>query len=309
MRIADTNLTEAAFVPLASGQTIEVTVEMAALHDLTSGGDFDVVAQGAVPYALEGTTELTGDALSFLSKVKVNVDEAKAALVPRAINLEKRSALQSGCSSSQRTATVNALANCQRLASSAASAASSGNAAKFNEYFKSTTTSVRNTVAARLRAVASECGSSTSGATRYYCTDVYGYCESNVLAYTLPSQNVVVNCPLYYSALSALTTTCHAQDQATTTLHEMTHAPAVYSPGTLDNGYGYAAATRLSSSQAVNNADSYALYSNGMLMPLNSRLSCLVVGATADLHSSDLRRLLNACCLKRKMLPTSLTTG
>jgi len=45
------------------------------------------------------------------------------------------------------------------------------------------------------------------------------------LAYTIPSTNEIVNCPLYYSALPALTSTCHAQDQATTTLHEMTHAP------------------------------------------------------------------------------------
>ena len=60
-----------------------------------------------------------------------------------------------------------------------------------------------------------------------------------------------------------MTSQCHAQDRATTTLHEETHAPAVYSPGTQDNGYGYAAATALSSSRAVLNADSYALYANG----------------------------------------------
>jgi deuterolysin len=56
---------------------------------------------------------------------------------------------------------------------------------------------------------------------------------------------------------------CHAQDQATTTLHEFTHAPGVYSPGTEDNGYGYDAATALSADAALNNADSYALYANG----------------------------------------------
>lgn len=84
-----------------------------------------------------------------------------------------------------------------------------------------------------------------------------------MLAYTIPSQNIIVNCPIYYNALPALTSTCHRQDQATTTLHEMAHAPGVYSPGTQDNGYGYAAATALSSSRAVANADSYALYANG----------------------------------------------
>lgn len=54
-----------------------------------------------------------------------------------------------------------------------------------------------------------------------------------------------------------------AQDQATTVLHEFTHAPGVYAPGTDDHGYGYAASTALSASAALNNADSYALYANG----------------------------------------------
>jgi hypothetical protein len=38
-----------------------------------------------------------------------------------------------------------------------------------------------------------------------------------------------------------------------------------YSPGTGDNGYGYSAATSLTSAKAVLNADSYALYANGKL--------------------------------------------
>lgn len=43
----------------------------------------------------------------------------------------------------------------------------------------------------------------------------------------------------------------------------MAHAPAVYSPYCQDNAYGYAAAMRLTTAQAVLNADSYALYANG----------------------------------------------
>ena len=83
--------------------------------------------------------------------------------------------------------------------------------------------------------------------------------------YALPSMNLVVNCPIYFSRLTALSSTCHAQDQASTTLHEMAHAPAVYSPYCQDNGYGYAAATRLTSALTVLNAGSYALYANGEL--------------------------------------------
>jgi hypothetical protein len=86
----------------------------------------------------------------------------------------------------------------------------------------------------------------------------------------VPSANFITYCPIFFSDLPALASSCHAQDQATTVLHEETHAPGVYSPGTQDLGYGYAAATRLSASQALNNADTYALYANGKLPILQS---------------------------------------
>ena len=88
-------------------------------------------------------------------------------------------------------------------------------------------------------------------------------CSSNVLAYTVPSDSFISYCNLFFTALPALTSSCHGQDQATTALHEETHAGSVYSPGTDDLGYGYAAATRLTTAQALNNADSYALFANG----------------------------------------------
>lgn len=76
----------------------------------------------------------------------------------------------------------------------------------------------------------------------------------------------MVNCPLYFQELVPVTSTCHDQDQASTTLHEMTHAEGVLgSESTDDHAYGYAASTKLSASQAFNNADSYALYANGRL--------------------------------------------
>ncbi|KAI6898138.1 hypothetical protein KC318_g7755, partial [Hortaea werneckii] len=109
-----------------------------------------------------------------------------------------------------------------------------------------------------------DCGSTTGGSTRTFCSDIYGGCSSNVLAYTLPAYNYIAYCPLFFNYLPALTGQCHAQDQATTVLHEETHAPGVYRPGTQDNGYGYSAATSLSASAALNNADSYALYANAI---------------------------------------------
>lgn len=250
---------------------------MATVHDLSTGGTFKVASYGAIPYTEANSTTLTmGQALVYNSnQLEVTVDGKQASKVKRALpSLDERTVVQSGCTGTKRTNTLSALSYCKQLATAASTAATSGSATKFNEYFKSTSTTVRNTVSARFAAVATECGSSTSGKTTQYCTDVYGACDSNTLAYTLPSQNLVVNCGIYFSDLPVLSGTCHAQDMATTTLHEYTHAPGVYSPGTEDNGYGYAAATSLSSANAVANADSYALYANGMCKPFSLQ-SCL----------------------------------
>ncbi|EKG20509.1 Peptidase M35 deuterolysin [Macrophomina phaseolina MS6] len=263
LRTLTTGLSDDAFQSLAAGETIEVTFDVGTTHNLSSGGAFDLLSQGAIPYAEADSTEITG-ALSYISnKITANINGAEAEKVRRDFSAKvKRTALQSDCTSSRGTATRTALTNCRSLALRASSAAVSGSSTKFSEYFKTTSSSTRSAVAATFSRAAAECGSTTGGASDYYCTDVYGYCESNVLAYTIPSQAIMVNCPLYYSALPALSSTCHAQDQATTTLHESTHLTSVQ--GTDDLGYGYSAATRLSTSQALNNADTYALYANAI---------------------------------------------
>jgi deuterolysin len=257
-------LSSADFVTLAAGESKEVTVETAALHTLNDGGDFDVFAKGLLPYAEEASTELTGSLDYESNKLTMSIDGAQAATVAKAI--VKRTTVGSSCTGSKLSAVRTALSNCARLATSAASAASSGT--KLSTYFKSTSSSVSSTVAARLRAVASDCGGSSSR-TSTNCNDPYQGCSSNVLAYTVPSANFITYCPIFFSELPALASSCHGQDQATTALHEETHAPGVYSPGTEDLGYGYSAATRLSSSQALNNADSYALYANGKFSTLS----------------------------------------
>jgi deuterolysin len=118
-------------------------------------------------------------------------------------------------------------------------------------------------VAARFSAVADECSQNGYGATTLHCADTYNACDSNTLAYTAPADNVVVYCPLYFNILPVLTASCHGQDMTTTSLHEFTHAPAVFSPGTDDNAYGYDASVNLPSDLAVLNAETYALYANG----------------------------------------------
>lgn len=267
-RIATSSLTEDSFKLIGAGETLEVEIELAEIYDLSKSGKYNVLAQGVIEYAEGESTALSGAVLSYSSnQLDIDVDAVKTAKIETAVSsLSKRTAIQSDCSGTRLTAIRTALSNCNRLATAAATAATSGSATKFNEYFKTTSSSTRSTVAARLRAVASDCASTTGGSTRTYCTDVYGACESNVLAYTLPSANYIAYCPLFFNQLPALSGTCHAQDQATTVLHEETHAPAVYSPGTQDNGYGYSAASSLSAARALANADSYALYANGMFL-------------------------------------------
>lgn len=208
--------------------------------------------------------KVTGSLPFTSNELSIDVDGAKASTVMKAVAPLDRRTKVASCSGSRGSALNQALQNTVTLANKAAQEATSGSSSKFREYFKTTSSSTRQTVAARLRAVAKEASSTSSGSTTYHCDDPYGYCDPNVLAYTLPAYNIIANCDIYYSYLPALSSSCHAQDQATTTLHEFTHAPGVYSPGTQDYGYGYQAATALSAYQALNNADSYALYANGM---------------------------------------------
>ncbi|KAL9637504.1 MAG: hypothetical protein Q9164_002151 [Protoblastenia rupestris] len=265
VRLKTSELTEDAFLTIAPGETAERTFDLAAVTDLSAGGNFEIASEGAIPLATSNLTELSGDKIYYRSNtLSVNVDGAEAARVAPAVKpLDRRTNIAS-CSGTRLTALQNALSNSVRLSNNAANAAQSGSASKFSEYFKTTDSGTRTSVANRFRAVASQSSTTNSGSTTYYCTDPYGYCSPNVLAYTIPSRNIIANCGIYYSNLPALTTTCHRQDQATTTIHEFCHAPGVYSPGTVDNGYGYSAATALTASQALANADTYSLYANAI---------------------------------------------
>lgn len=46
----------------------------------------------------------------------------------------------------------------------------------------------------------------------------------------MPTENYIVDCPMYFSDLPLMAGSCHAQDQSTTTVHESTHAEYVASP-------------------------------------------------------------------------------
>ncbi|KAL3435980.1 Deuterolysin metalloprotease family-domain-containing protein [Aspergillus tetrazonus] len=259
-RVQSSNLSDKVLTSLAPGASFEDEFDIATTADLSSGGPITIRSQGTVPLvkdrSIKGRIPYTSNELT------IEVDGAAASKIATVGSKVKRTEL-SGCSGDRGAALETALQNAVSLANKAASAASEGGEA-FTTFFKDDSSSTRETVAARLKAVAEEAGSTSGGSTTYYCTDTLGYCEQNVLAYTLPSQDLIANCDIYYSELPALTDTCYDQDQATTTLHEFTHAPGVYSPGTDDLGYGYDAATALDTDDALNNADSYALYANAV---------------------------------------------
>lgn len=178
------------------------------------------------------------------------------------LELAKRTIVQSDCTGTQRSTTTTALSNRASLARTAASNAQFNNA-KMTEYFKSTSTSTKSAVATVFNNIATQCGSTTSGNSRYYCSDILSACSGGVLAYTYPSTSQMVNCPLFFSGLTALSRQCHAQDQATTVLHEMTHLTQV--KGTSDyGGYGYNFVRSLSAPQNLNHADTYTLFAQAL---------------------------------------------
>ncbi|GIZ49042.1 hypothetical protein CKM354_001208200 [Cercospora kikuchii] len=266
LRMATTNLEATHFVPIEPGQTISTEVDVAELYDVENTDQYTVRATGSMPYADLNSTTLSGESVAFSSNtLTLDIDGDKAKAIPYLAHkiAHKRTELDTqGCSRERGAALQTALSNCADLANNAASAAQAGH--KMQEYFKSSSSSVIRTVAARFKAVADECATTNSGVTQSSCEDEYGACQSGVIAYTLPSQNYIAYCDIFYDDLQAISKRCHGQDRATTVLHEKTHAPKVYSPGTDDYAYGYSASRALSSQQAVNNADTYALYANAL---------------------------------------------
>lgn len=292
-------MAEDAFQTLAAGESVEAEFDPAEVHDLSTGGDFDFLVRGTFLTASADSTAIDGFVPFDSNLLKSHVDGAAAGKVRRDFTeaIQKRTVIQSDCTGTRGTAQRTALTNCAAVARRAATAATSGAAAKLTEYFKSSTSATRSTVAAVFNAAATECGSTTSGVSTQYCTDVLGYCTSQVLAYTVPAQSLMVSCPLYFSALTGLSSQCHAQDQATTTLHETTHLRQI--KGTADNGYGYTAIQGLSSAQSLNNADSYALFANGMFLFFSPLHSLAQAGANIfDSHPGRMLEWATACLEK-----------
>ncbi|EFQ35546.1 deuterolysin metalloprotease [Colletotrichum graminicola M1.001] len=266
LRIAPQNLmTDEAFQTIKGGQTMEIRFDFGQTHDLGDSGVYDLLVKSGIPYAKEGTTEIAGVIPITSNTLKVkDVDTKVAALTRMAFHQSiKRTIVQADCQGDELDTVNLALNNCVTLAQQAANATS--NDTRMDEYFKDTSDEAKYNVTDVFNKIAGECQSNIDGVSQQYCGDVYKSCSPGVLAYTVPAYSYMVNCPLYFSALPSLTTSCHGQDQTTTTLHEMTHL--IQMKGTLDFGvYGYDAMKTLESSQNLNHADTYCLFANGKLV-------------------------------------------
>ncbi|KAL2757243.1 hypothetical protein ACRALDRAFT_1079546 [Sodiomyces alcalophilus JCM 7366] len=262
LTVSTVNLPNDAFRVIEAGETIEVDFDAAELHDLSEGGDYEILTKGAFSYAELNSTEIAGVYPYSSNTLRRTIDGSEAASVHKAFQAKaKRTVVQGDCRGYQRTATEAAIRNCQALAGRARWAAQN-NPAKLQEYFKSSSNHVKATVTAVFDRVAHQCSSTNSGDTRYHCGDVYNACSGGAIAYALPSQNFIVNCPTFFSQ-PAYSYQCHAQDQQSTVVHEMTHLHKV--AATADHGcYGYNCVKALSAAQNLNHADTYSLFSQSL---------------------------------------------
>ncbi|KAI0834403.1 Deuterolysin metalloprotease family-domain-containing protein [Hypoxylon sp. FL0890] len=265
-------LTAKHFRLLRVSESVTTIISPATVHEFTKSGTYTFSATGVLPIAPAGSTQLSGPALAYQSNnVTLHVDAQAAMAIPRALNFEPlktRTNVQDGCNATQLAASTAALSHCETLAHAAAADAADPSSARFVEYFKTNSSTTRQTVVERLTAVAKECSTTNSGQSRYFCYDYYGLCETDgpLNSYTKFDFDFVIMCPLFYDTLPPLPQGCHRQDQATTTIHEMTHCEDVYSPHTNDFAYGYNESTALPPERALVNADNYSLYANAVYM-------------------------------------------
>ncbi|KAJ3570867.1 hypothetical protein NPX13_g5584 [Xylaria arbuscula] len=239
LRVMKKGLQEASFQVIPAGKTIEHTFDAAELHDLSVGGAVSMVSKGALQYAKAGSTEIIGSVPYSSNLLSATVDGIAASKVFKAYHAKaKRQAVQDDCSSSQASATSDAINTCAELAAEAASVAGSDD--------EKTCRVLQD-----------------RGFFDPLHSNVYGACEPGVIAYTLPSEEYMVNCPIFFSDLSPASSTCHDQDQWSTVLHETTHLTSV--AGTDDyGGYGYDFVQSLSAEENLSHADTYALFAQSL---------------------------------------------
>jgi deuterolysin len=242
---------------IAAGQSVNTTFDVAHLYDLSKSGSYDVIARGTL-IAVDEEGNASGEIDYESDKIQVSIDGTKAA-DERTRSIERRTITHSDCTGVKRLAIDIALANCRTMAVNARDQAIYGDSDRFEEYFMTTDSITRYVVSDVFQRVADNCGTATFGFSRTYCTDVYDGCHG-AIALTYSGSSEMVLCPGFFNGQSGLTEECHTGDRASVMVHESTHLKEVM--GTDDVAYGYDGIRRLTTEQALNNADSYTYFSH-----------------------------------------------
>ncbi|KMU76812.1 neutral protease 2 [Coccidioides immitis RMSCC 3703] len=265
------NLPDDVFATLNPGDFAENTFDIAETVDLSAGGPVTVLSEGVFLLARSDSTSISGMVQYRSNELKIDVDGVLAAKVESAGGLRRRN-LDKRTSFYLDTCTPAAMKNLTALlrsttdyADAGARAATNGSLATFETFFKKTDLRTRRPVASRFRAISNETSIIDGGIVRLTCSD--DFCKGTINAIADSWISFITICPRFFWAYPPTSPECHATDQTSILLHEMTHMRHVYSPGTNDFAYGYDNVTKLPADQAINNADTFAIYAAASSIP------------------------------------------
>jgi deuterolysin len=249
-------------VPLKAGESYNTEIDAAAVHDLSDGAH-TFYASGSIPYAEAGSTTLTGKSIAFKSNtITATVDGAAARRVRKEVSFVKRAIIADDCSINQKKIIDNTHQNCAQISGDAAIRVESPPNFEplFRKFFKDNddNADAHDLVFDPFLAVSHECSGFGRNTTTTHCKDILKQCKDNILTYSIPSENFIVKCPLFFTL--PIRQSCNGQDMTTTTIHQMLLLPSVASPVLQEIANGVEAAEALDANSTLNNADSYALF-------------------------------------------------
>ncbi|KAM3459528.1 hypothetical protein NHJ6243_006810 [Beauveria neobassiana] len=165
------------------------------------------------------------------------------------------------CSPDYLSVLKEGITNCASLATAAREAALNGSAERMEAYFKDSSQDTRNSVADVFAKVAAMCNFENS---RVYYTCNYWVCGKAfgaVLLHSDPGHMAFCKRGYYQPMLPDLN---EISSVTHTIIHEMTHLDFI--KATRDIGYGLLSSTDLDKDESLQNADSYALFSDAVYL-------------------------------------------
>jgi len=253
-------LNETAFRIIAAGEILTTTVDLAQVYDLSAGGSFDFLARATFSLAELDSTAITKTFLVESNTITAIVDGSEAAAAQQAdASRDMHSLIKDiGCSDDQMAMLNAAREFCRERAHAAYYTASEPDSPAFSkvrEFFKDESKMARDKIAEFFATTYWDCDTPFVEGGRHFCSDCSDY---PVVAYADTARGRAGYCPIYFE-FDAQNEGCHDADRPHVLMHELSHLFA----GTTDTVYGYENLIKLSSSQALNNADTYAHFAKG----------------------------------------------